>query len=48
MVAVEECGDEEVGDIVALFRNSRLLGVQNVTLISLRMTRITMRVKVAS
>lgn len=48
VVAVEECGDEEVGDTVSLFRNSRLLGVQNVTLISLRMTRITMRVKVAS
>ncbi|KAK4741473.1 hypothetical protein SAY87_025061 [Trapa incisa] len=43
VVAVEECGDQEVRDIVALFRNSKLLGNQNVTLIGLRMTRITMR-----
>lgn len=48
MVTVEECGDEEVGNIVGLFRNSKLLGAQNVTLIGSRMTRIIMRVKVTS
>ncbi|KAK9924620.1 hypothetical protein M0R45_032981 [Rubus argutus] len=44
-VVVDECGDDEVKEIVGLFRNSRFLGAMNVTLTGLRMTRIILRVK---
>ncbi|EXB58579.1 hypothetical protein L484_008732 [Morus notabilis] len=43
VVAVEECGDMEVGEIVSLFGKSRFVGAVNVTLSGLRMTRIVMR-----
>ncbi|KAB2613438.1 hypothetical protein D8674_035754 [Pyrus ussuriensis x Pyrus communis] len=45
VVVVDECGDEEIREIVDLFRNSRFLGALNVTLTGLRMTRIIMKVK---
>lgn len=43
VVAVDECGDSEVGEIVGLFRNSSFVSAVNVTLTGLRMTRIIMR-----
>lgn len=43
VVVVEECGDEEVGEIVGLFTKSRFLDSVNVTLTGLKMTRIIMK-----
>ena len=43
IIVVEECEDKEVGEIVGLFQNLRLVNVVNVTLIGLRRTRIVMR-----
>ncbi|KAE8727831.1 putative Gibberellin 20 oxidase [Hibiscus syriacus] len=43
VVAVDECGEEEVKEIVRLFRQSWLLGSSNVTLNGRRVTRIIMR-----
>ncbi|KAL5571273.1 hypothetical protein UlMin_020870 [Ulmus minor] len=48
VIAVEECGDEEVGEIVGLFRNSKFVNAINVTLTGLRMTRIMMRTKISA
>jgi hypothetical protein len=48
VVAVEECGDEEVREIVGLFRRSRFVGAANVSLIGLRMTRIVMRTRTSN
>ncbi|XP_027170640.1 uncharacterized protein LOC113770400 [Coffea eugenioides] len=45
MVAVEECGDQEVREIVKLFRKSALVDVKNVRLAGERRTRIIMRVE---
>lgn len=45
VVVVDECGDEEVREIVDLFTNSSFLGALNVTLTGLRMTRIIMKVQ---
>ncbi|KAK8580174.1 hypothetical protein V6N12_070458 [Hibiscus sabdariffa] len=45
VVVVDECGEEEVKEIVSLFRQSRLLGSSNVTLNGRRVTRIIMRHK---
>ncbi|KAI5660728.1 hypothetical protein M9H77_20051 [Catharanthus roseus] len=45
VVAVEECGDEEVKDVVKLFKNSRFLDAQNVTIAGELRTRILMRVE---
>uniref|UniRef100_A0A5B7BRB4 Methyltransferase type 11 domain-containing protein n=1 Tax=Davidia involucrata TaxID=16924 RepID=A0A5B7BRB4_DAVIN len=44
VVAVEECGDEEVGDVAKLFQKSRLVSAKNVTLTGSKMTRIIMRI----
>ncbi|KAL3574542.1 hypothetical protein D5086_025155 [Populus alba] len=43
VVAVKECGGEEVDAIARLFRKSMFVGAENVTLIGMRMTRIIMR-----
>ncbi|EOY16734.1 S-adenosyl-L-methionine-dependent methyltransferases superfamily protein, putative [Theobroma cacao] len=43
VVVVDECGDEEVKEIVWLFRRSRLVGTSNVTLNRRRVTRIILR-----
>ncbi|CAI0550385.1 unnamed protein product [Linum tenue] len=48
VLAVEECGKELVDQIVGLFHRSKLVGVGNVTLIGMRMTRIIMKVGDAS
>lgn len=45
VVAVEECGDEEVNDIVRLFTKSRFVDASNVTLAGERRTRIVMRLE---
>ncbi|KAF3443774.1 hypothetical protein FNV43_RR13464 [Rhamnella rubrinervis] len=45
VIAVEECGDEEVKEIAGLFRRSRFVSAVNVTLTGLRMTRIIMKIK---
>ncbi|KAL3509604.1 hypothetical protein ACH5RR_029005 [Cinchona calisaya] len=44
MVAVEECGDEEVREIVKLFRKSVFLDAKNVSLAGEKKTRIVVRV----
>lgn len=44
LVAVEECGEEEVGEIGRLFRKSRFVSAQNFSLVGSRMTRIIFRV----
>ncbi|KAJ9176974.1 hypothetical protein P3X46_012232 [Hevea brasiliensis] len=48
VIVVDECGEEEVGEIVRLFRGSKFVGAENVTLIGVKMTRIIMRVGVSS
>lgn len=48
VVAVEECGDEEVTEIVGLFRRSRFVGATNFSLIGSRMTRIVMRTRTSN
>ena len=48
VVLVDECGDEEVKEIVRLFRRSRLLGSADVTLNGRRIIRIIMRTKVSA
>lgn len=48
VVAVEQCGDEEVGEITKLFRKSEFLGAKNFTLMGSRMTRIVMKVNATS
>ncbi|CAM8904114.1 unnamed protein product [Rhodiola kirilowii] len=48
VLVVDECGDEVVKEIVALFRRSRFVGAANVSLIGLRMTRIVMSVGIDS
>lgn len=45
-VAVEECGNGEVTEIVNLFRKSRLVNAKNVTLTGSKMTIIIMKVTV--
>lgn len=45
LVAVEECGDEEVRKIVDLFNHSRFVDAANVSLIGMRTTRIVMRTR---
>lgn len=45
VVALEECGDGEVKEIVKLFRKSRFLDAQNVTIAGELKTRIVMRVE---
>lgn len=45
VVAVEECGKEEVAQIVKLFRKSRFVDAENVVLAGERRTRIVMKVK---
>ncbi|XP_022767900.1 uncharacterized protein LOC111312140 [Durio zibethinus] len=47
VVVVDEGGDEEVKEIVRLFRRSRFLGSSNVTLNGRKVTRIIMRTKVS-
>ncbi|KAH7860417.1 hypothetical protein Vadar_013181 [Vaccinium darrowii] len=44
VVAVEECGEEEVGEIGRLFRKSKFVSAQNFSLVGSRMTRIIFRV----
>ncbi|CAN4079871.1 unnamed protein product [Withania somnifera] len=44
VVAVEECGGEEVEQAVKLFRKSKVLGVKNVTMGGEQRTRIVLRV----
>lgn len=44
VVAVEECGEEEVREIVGLFKKSKFVDVANVTLTGTKMTRIIVRV----
>ncbi|XVE60129.1 hypothetical protein DITRI_Ditri05aG0102400 [Diplodiscus trichospermus] len=46
VVVVDECDEEEVKEIVRLFRKSMLVGSATVTLNGRRMTRIIMRTKV--
>ncbi|XWS15265.1 hypothetical protein CRYUN_Cryun35bG0080500 [Craigia yunnanensis] len=48
VVVVYKCGDEEVKEIVRLFRRSRLLGSSDVTLNGRRVTRIIMRIKASA
>ncbi|KDP36382.1 hypothetical protein JCGZ_08651 [Jatropha curcas] len=48
VVVVEECGEDEVNEIFRLFRNSKFVGAENVTLIGVKMTRIIMRVGLSS
>lgn len=48
VVVVEQCGDEDVREVVDLFRKSRFLGAANITLIGLEMTRIVMKVEATS
>ncbi|KAH6795982.1 hypothetical protein C2S51_036968 [Perilla frutescens var. frutescens] len=48
VVAVEECGAEEVAEIVKLFRKSQLVDAKNVVLAGERMTRIVMKVIVVA
>lgn len=43
VIVVEACGNEEVKGIVGLFRSSRLMRVDNVTLDGKRVTSILMR-----
>ncbi|XP_054793188.1 uncharacterized protein LOC129298772 [Prosopis cineraria] len=43
VLVVEECGDDEVKEIVGLFRNSRLTSSNNVTLIGLKWTSVIMK-----
>ncbi|XP_023531341.1 uncharacterized protein LOC111793614 [Cucurbita pepo subsp. pepo] len=43
VVVVEECGDDEVREIVGLFTKSRFVNSVNVTLTGLKMTRILMK-----
>lgn len=45
MVAVEECGDGEVGEIIRLFRKSQFIDAKNVSLAGERRTTIVMRIK---
>ncbi|GAV71166.1 Methyltransf_11 domain-containing protein [Cephalotus follicularis] len=45
VVVVAECGDQQVLEIVGLFRNSSFVGAMNVTLIGMPMTRIIMRTR---
>ncbi|GMI82984.1 hypothetical protein like AT2G16030 [Hibiscus trionum] len=45
VVVVDECDEEEVKEIVKLFRQSRLISSSNVTLNARRVTRIIMRHK---
>ncbi|KAJ1382717.1 S-adenosyl-L-methionine-dependent methyltransferase [Sesbania bispinosa] len=47
-VLVEECGIDEVREVVRLFRNSKLVSSSNVTLIGMRMTGILMRTRKSS
>ncbi|XP_050270909.1 uncharacterized protein LOC126714687 [Quercus robur] len=47
VVVVEECGDDDVRQIVGLFQNSSLVSVANVSLVGLRMTRIIMRTRMS-
>lgn len=47
VVALEECGGEEVREIVGLFKKSKFVGVANVTLIGTKITRIIFRVGVS-
>lgn len=44
VVAVEECGGEEVEEVVKLFKKSKLLEVKNMTLGGERRTNIVMKV----
>ncbi|XVF37180.1 hypothetical protein REPUB_Repub19eG0123900 [Reevesia pubescens] len=48
VVVVDECGEEEVKEIVRLFRKSRLHGSADVTLNGRRVTRIIMRIKASA
>lgn len=45
VVALDACGDEEVKEIVKLFRKSRFLDAQNVSITGELKTRIVMRVE---
>ncbi|KAI7979934.1 hypothetical protein LOK49_Contig218G00006 [Camellia lanceoleosa] len=44
VVAVEECGKEEVKEVAKLFRKSRFVSAKNVTLTGSKMTRIILRI----
>lgn len=44
VVVVEECGEEEVGEVGRLFRKSKFVSAQNFSLVGSRMTRIIFRV----
>lgn len=44
MLAVEECGEREVREIVKLFKQARFVSVKNVTLIGTKMTMIILRI----
>ncbi|KAE8725760.1 putative Gibberellin 20 oxidase [Hibiscus syriacus] len=48
VVAVEECNEKEVKDILRLFRRSRLLHYSHVTFKGRRVTRIVMKNKVSA
>lgn len=48
VVVVDECGDEDVKEILRLFRRSRLLGSSNVTLNGRKVTRIIIRTKASA
>ncbi|KAI4322590.1 hypothetical protein L6164_022267 [Bauhinia variegata] len=48
LLVVEQCGNDEVREIVGLFRNSRLIRSSNVTLTGLPMTSVIMRTKRSS
>lgn len=45
MVAVEECGDDEVSEIVKLFKKSVFVNAKNVSLAGEQRTRIVLRVE---
>lgn len=48
LIVAEECGDEEVREIVGWFRRSRFVSAMNVTLNGLRMTRIITKTKIST
>ncbi|XP_057956272.1 uncharacterized protein LOC131149649 [Malania oleifera] len=48
VLAVQDCSDEDVREIVGLFRRAKLVSAVNVTLIGLKMARIIMRITIPS
>ncbi|KAF6170422.1 hypothetical protein GIB67_014352 [Kingdonia uniflora] len=46
VIVIEECDDDEVGEIRSLFRLSSFVSARNVTLVGLKMTQIIMRIRV--